>query len=169
MRTGARIKSRREKVGLSLRAVARCSGLSPGKLSKIERDIHEVSFADAVKLALALGVSVSLFVESWPHRPAPGVTGSGSLGVVLRRFRSHRFRHMLDEMIASSSVPVSTWLAVERDDIRPRLRIVAAMCRALEVSLDEVARLATDEPIPRQRKMKSGRKSGVKYPRRFRP
>jgi transcriptional regulator with XRE-family HTH domain len=65
---GARIVAARTRLGLTQRALAADAGLSVSFLSDVENGKRSVSLANAVKIAGALGVPLSLLV------PRPGDT-----------------------------------------------------------------------------------------------
>lgn len=72
-----RIQEARKRRGLSLTALAKCSGVPASTLSIIERDKRPadgLTVASAKKLAIALGVSIDYLAgtfEEQPHDAAP--------------------------------------------------------------------------------------------------
>ena len=65
VRLGLRLRAARERVGVTLREVARRTGLSPSFLSQLERDQVSPSIASLKQVATALGVRVAdLLAES---------------------------------------------------------------------------------------------------------
>lgn len=65
---GQRLKSLREERGVSMRGLARNSGLSANALSMIERGLTSPSVSTLVKIATALGVPVTAFFRTEPER-----------------------------------------------------------------------------------------------------
>jgi transcriptional regulator with XRE-family HTH domain len=61
------IRRYREQRGLSLRAAAKLTGLSPSLLSQIERGITEPSISSLRKIAEALGVSIFYLIDESPE------------------------------------------------------------------------------------------------------
>lgn len=61
------IRRYREQRGLSLRAAAKVTGLSPSLLSQIERGITEPSISSLRKIAEALGVSIFYLIDDSPQ------------------------------------------------------------------------------------------------------
>ena len=61
---GARMRQMREERGLSIRALARKSGMSANALSMIERGRSSASVSTLYKVATALGVPITSFFES---------------------------------------------------------------------------------------------------------
>ena len=59
---GKRIRDKRQQAGLSLKELAEKTGLTPGFLSQIERDISEPSITSLRKIADVLGVAVFYFL-----------------------------------------------------------------------------------------------------------
>ena len=59
MRLGLRLQAARERAGVTLREVARRTGLSPSFLSQLERDRVSPSIASLKQVASALGVRVA--------------------------------------------------------------------------------------------------------------
>src|SRR5271154_1787156 len=69
-RVGAAIKQRRERLGLTLRALASRSGVSASMISDVERGEKSPTLSIASALAQALGVTISALLEAAP--PASG-------------------------------------------------------------------------------------------------
>ena len=65
---GTRLRSMREERGVSMRALARRSGLSANALSMIERGLTSPSVSTLYKLATALEVPVTAFFREEPER-----------------------------------------------------------------------------------------------------
>ena len=65
---GKRLKSLREERGISMRGLARNSGLSANALSMIERGLTSPSVSTLVKIAAALEVPVTAFFRHEPER-----------------------------------------------------------------------------------------------------
>ena len=63
LRTGRVVKRRRDLAGLSLRALAARSGVSPSMISDIERGAKSPTVATLVRLAQALGVGAAALLE----------------------------------------------------------------------------------------------------------
>jgi transcriptional regulator with XRE-family HTH domain len=61
---GARMRRMREERGLSIRALARMSGMSANALSMIERGRSSASVSTLYKVATAFGVPITIFFES---------------------------------------------------------------------------------------------------------
>jgi len=59
---GAKIRSKRQDKGLTIRQLAEQSGLTPGFLSQIERDLAEPSITSLRKIARIIGVPVFHFL-----------------------------------------------------------------------------------------------------------
>ena len=75
VRVGLRLRAARERAGITLREVARRTGLSPSFLSQLEHDLVSPSISSLKQVAGALGVRVAdLLAETAP-----------SQGVVVRR------------------------------------------------------------------------------------
>jgi transcriptional regulator with XRE-family HTH domain len=64
---GGRIRELRNKTGLSLRAVAERSGLSPNAISRIERGESSPTVSSLLRLAGVLGVHVADFFTTGPE------------------------------------------------------------------------------------------------------
>lgn len=65
---GERLRILREERGLSMRSLARASGLSTNALSMIERGRTSPSVSTLAKLAMALGAPITAFFRSEPER-----------------------------------------------------------------------------------------------------
>ncbi len=65
---GQRLKSLREERGISMRTLAKNSGLSANALSMIERGLTSPSISTLFKIASALGVPITDFFRSQPER-----------------------------------------------------------------------------------------------------
>ena len=76
LRTGRAVKHQREMSGLSLRALATRSGVSPSMISDIERGTKSPTIVTLVRLAQALGVTAAALVDE--------LTGSAPRIKVLR-------------------------------------------------------------------------------------
>ncbi|HET7767771.1 MAG TPA: XRE family transcriptional regulator [Chloroflexota bacterium] len=74
-RLGLRVRSARERAGVTLREVARRTGLSPSFLSQLERDQVSPSIASLKQVATALGIRVADVLAE----------ASSGEGVVVRR------------------------------------------------------------------------------------
>ena len=69
-RIGARLRQLREEKGISLRALAQATGLTPSFLSQVERDLAEPSIKSLRQIAQALGVPLFLlFVDTAEYDP----------------------------------------------------------------------------------------------------
>lgn len=78
---GDRIRELRTEKGLSVRKLARLSGLTPGFISQVESGKSEPSLASLRNIARALGVSLARFMDA----PSPN-------GVVVRAGERLQFR-----------------------------------------------------------------------------
>ena len=68
---GARLRAQRERVGISLREVARRIGVSPSLVSQIERDMVNPSVSTLYALVTELGLTMSdVFVDGRPRSAA---------------------------------------------------------------------------------------------------
>jgi len=65
---GGRLKQLRQERGLSMRAVARASGLSTNALSMIERSRTSPSVSTLYKISEALGIPITAFFRTEPQR-----------------------------------------------------------------------------------------------------
>jgi len=72
LRTGRAVKQQREACGLSLRALAEKSGISPSMISDIERGAKSPTVVTLVQLAQAMGISAAALVEGG-EGPAPRI------------------------------------------------------------------------------------------------
>jgi transcriptional regulator with XRE-family HTH domain len=72
LRTGRAVRRRREAAGLSLRALAARSGVSPSAISDIERGAKSPTVATVARLARALGVDAAALVAG-DAGPAPRI------------------------------------------------------------------------------------------------
>lgn len=61
---GARLKGIRTALGLGVREAARLASLSPSMLSKVERDLAQLSLASLVRLAKSYGVKVGDLMDT---------------------------------------------------------------------------------------------------------
>ena len=68
MDVGARLRDLRQGIGLSMRALARESGLSANALSMIERSRTSPSVSTLYKLATAMGVPITAFFREEPSQ-----------------------------------------------------------------------------------------------------
>lgn len=59
---GARLRSKRQEIGMSLKELAEMTDLTPGFLSQVERDLAEPSITSLRKIAEALEVAVFYFL-----------------------------------------------------------------------------------------------------------
>lgn len=83
---GERLKELRAAKGLSLREVARRSGLSATMISQVERDVTHPSLSTLRKLSAVFGESMaSVFAEEPPDRDAMVPPGAGGSSVWISR------------------------------------------------------------------------------------
>ncbi len=64
---GAKIRNKRTEIGISLKELADKTGLTPGFLSQVERDLTEPSITSLRKIANVLGVAVFYFLLDDVH------------------------------------------------------------------------------------------------------
>jgi len=69
-RMGARVRERREKLGMSVRTLAAQAGFSPSFISQVENDQASPSIASLQKIAACLDCTLSEFFQSEELRPA---------------------------------------------------------------------------------------------------
>ncbi|MFO7612581.1 MAG: cupin domain-containing protein [Clostridia bacterium] len=90
---GEKIRRRRNEVGMSMKVMAEKTGLTPGFISQVERDIAEPSITSLRKIAEALEVAVFYFF-----------TEEKSTGIVVRKDRrqSRKFpaSHLTYELLS---------------------------------------------------------------------
>ncbi|MBI3764264.1 MAG: helix-turn-helix transcriptional regulator, partial [Chloroflexi bacterium] len=67
---GGRVRALREESGMSLRALAKSSEMSPNALSQIERGNASPSVSTLNRLAAALGVPITAFFDTGTPREA---------------------------------------------------------------------------------------------------
>jgi transcriptional regulator with XRE-family HTH domain len=78
---GSRLRTQRERVGISLREVARRIGVSPSLVSQIERDMVNPSVSTLYALVTELGLTMSDVFED-ASRPRGGLASADSNGPV---------------------------------------------------------------------------------------
>lgn len=95
---GLRIKERREQLGWTVRELARRSNVSPATVSRAERHCQVIGYANVIKLATALSVSLAFLTDAPPPQ-----------GRSLSDVNDALYRAM-DALFAASDRAHSAWL-----------------------------------------------------------
>ena len=66
IRVGARLRSRRQELGLTMSEVAERSGLTAGFLSQLERDLTSASLSSLYRICAVLGLRVGSLIDDVP-------------------------------------------------------------------------------------------------------
>jgi transcriptional regulator with XRE-family HTH domain len=114
---GARLRAERDRVGISLREVARRIGVSPSLVSQIERDMVNPSVSTLYALVTELGLTMSdVFADgARPHVQAQPADGNGPVTTTETRQAIHLAAGVHWQRLTTTSDPLVEFLEVVYD------------------------------------------------------
>jgi len=125
MTTGQRIKARRDALGMSIRELAKRSGVTHPTLVYLERDERNPTRRTLEKVSMALGLSLADLLDDEKARLAKAILDTltelvrdlGNSRLALSKYDSHKLAPEEEELFAEEAMLSVEFVMLARDSI----------------------------------------------------